>query len=211
MHPSRPATLAAGLLWLVSIPSLAAEPTEDPKCPKPVERALIAATPRAEAPATGPADARVTVEVWSDFQCPFCARGADLLARLRERYGDQLRVVFRHQPLPAHRDARLAAAASMAAHEQGRFWEMHDRLFQEGAGLDRAALEAHARALGLDLPRFRRALDTGAWDAYVEADVVEAQRRGVVGTPAFFVNGQGVLGAQPLETFTRLIDAELRR
>jgi len=79
----------------------------------------------------------------------------------------------------------------MAAHEQGRFRERRDRLFLEGARLDRAALEEHARALGLDPPRLRRALDTGAWDACVEADVVEAQRRGGVGTPAFFVNGQG--------------------
>ncbi|MCP3098886.1 DsbA family protein [Myxococcus sp. K15C18031901] len=211
MKPLRSAHVAAGLLLLSSSAALAAEPTGDPTCPKPPERKFIAATPRAEAPTLGPRDARVTVEVWSDFQCPFCARGATLLTSLRERYGDQVRIVFRHQPLPAHRDARLAAAASMAASEQGRFWQMHDLLFASPGALDRASLEKHARTLGLDLPRFRRALDTGAWDAYVEADVVEAQRRGVVGTPVFFVNGAAVMGAQPLETFTQLIDAELAR
>lgn len=171
----------------------------------------LAATPRAEAPSLGAADAKVTVEVWSDFQCPFCARGAATARELRTKYGDQVRLVFRHQPLPMHGNARLAAAASMAAHEQGRFWEFHDALFANQRALDRASLEALAGRLNLDMERFRRALDSSTWSNYVDTEVAEAQRRGVQGTPTFFVNGQPIIGAQPLEVFTKAIDAELQR
>lgn len=175
-----------------------------------MEKKLIPATPRAEAPSVGRADAKVTVEVWSDFQCPFCARGADVLKQLREKYGDSVRFVFRHQPLPFHKNARLAAAASMAAHEQGKFWEFHDALFANQNALDRASLETLAGKLGLDVPRFRRALDSSTWSNYVDMDVAEGQRRGVAGTPTFFVNGKPVVGAQPLEVFTTAIDEQLK-
>ncbi len=205
------AAAAAGLLWSVS--SIASPPHAD-ECAKkgcvPQQALPQAATPRAEAPAQGPVDARVTVEVWSDFQCPFCARGAERLAELRQKYGERLRIVFRHQPLPFHDKARLAAAAAMAAHEQGRFWEYHDALFAQQRALDRASLEALAQRLGLDLPRFRRALDSGAFDTYLDAEVQEAQRRGVTGTPTFFVNGTPLVGAQPLDAFVQHIDAALR-
>lgn len=171
----------------------------------------LAATPRAEAPSLGPADAKVTVEVWSDFQCPFCARGATTAKELKAKYEDQVRLVFRHQPLPMHGQARLAAAASMAAHEQGRFWEFHDALFANQRALDRASLEALAAKLNLDVERFKRSLDSSTWSNYVDTEVAEAQRRGVRGTPTFFVNGQPITGAQPLQVFTQAIDAELRR
>jgi protein-disulfide isomerase len=175
------------------------------------DSAPLPATPRVEAPSQGPADAKVTVEVWSDFQCPFCAKGAATAKQLREKYGDKVRLVFRHQPLPAHEHARLAAAASMAAHEQGRFWEFHDALFANPRSLDRASLEALAGKLNLDVERFRRALDSSTWSNYVETEVAEAQRRGIRGTPTFFVNGKAIIGAQPLQVFAQAIDAELQR
>ncbi|HZI15050.1 MAG TPA: DsbA family protein [Myxococcus sp.] len=206
--------MAAGALLALSVPASAGEKGCDKDCPKAraaADKSLISATPRADAPSQGPRDAKVTVEVWSDFQCPFCARGADRVDELRAKYGDQLRIVFRHQPLPAHDKARLAAAASMAAHEQGRFWEMHRVLFDNQGSLDRESLEKYAQGLGLDLPRFRKALDTGAWNNYVDAEVVEAQKRGVAGTPTFFINGKPVVGARPLADFTAVIDAELKR
>ncbi|MCK8497351.1 MULTISPECIES: DsbA family protein [Myxococcus] len=210
-----PALLAAAVVFSSLNPALAGdEPTPD--CDKQPKTAraqpkLISATPRSEAPALGPRDAQVTVEVWSDFQCPFCQRGASTVEGLRERYGDKIRIVFRHMPLPRHENARLAAAAAMAAHEQGRFWQMHDVLFDNQGALDRASLEKYAKALGLDLASFKRALDTKAWDNYVEADRLEAQRRGIVGTPTFFINGTGVTGAQSLDTFATHIDAALKR
>lgn len=208
------AAAAAGVLWGISSIAVAATPPGhacDKGCAHKPGAPPQAATPRAEAPARGPADARVTVEVWSDFQCPFCARGAERLTQLREKYGDKVRVVFRHQPLPFHEHARLAAAASMAAHEQGRFWEFHDALFTQQRALDRGSLEALAGKLGLDVHRFRQALDSGAYDNYLDAEGVEAQRRGIAGTPTFFINGTPVVGAQPLEAFVKVLDAELQR
>lgn len=185
----------------------------DGNCPKgkvPAPENLRAATPRREAPSQGPADAKVTVEVWSDFECPFCAKGSVRLKQLREKYGDRIRVVFRHAPLPFHDHARLAAAASMAAAEQGRFWEFHDALFQQQESLDRASLERLAKKLKLDVERFQRALDTGAYDNYVEADWMEAKARGVAGTPTFFINDTPLVGAQALEEFVKAIDAQLQ-
>jgi protein-disulfide isomerase len=208
------AAMAAGALLALSLPAFAGDKPCDKDCPKAhahPKSAPIAATPRTDAPSQGAADARVTVEVWSDFQCPFCAKGADIVEALRAKYGDQVRIVFRHQPLPRHEDARLAAIASMAAHEQGKFWQMHGVLFDNQRSLDRESLEGYARELGLDMDRFRKALDSTTWANYVDAEVVEAQRRGIAGTPSFFINGKAVMGARPMEDFTTLIDAELKR
>lgn len=210
-----PAMLAAAVLLSSSTPVFAEDPHPgcDGKCPKSHNHpkpALISATPRAEAPALGNRSAAVTVEVWSDFECSFCSRGATVVEKLREKYGDSLRIVFRHMPLPNHAQARLAAVASMAAHEQGRFWEMHDVLFDNQQSLERVSLEKYAKALGLDLERFNKALDSKASDEYVTADALEGQKRGITGTPTFFINGTSIVGAQSLETFTERIDAELK-
>ncbi|MCP3140259.1 DsbA family protein [Pyxidicoccus xibeiensis] len=208
--------MSAGALLLLSAPVLAGDKhksCEGKPCAKTqaaTESKLLAATPRAEAPSLGPRDAPVTVEVWSDFQCPFCARGASLVDELREKYGDKVRIVFRHQPLPTHDNARLAAIATMAAHEQGKFWEMHDVLFDNQRSLERESLEKYARQLGLDLARFRKALESSALANYVDTEVVEAQRRGIAGTPTFFINGKAVMGARPLADFAQVIDAELK-
>ncbi|WP_375768948.1 DsbA family protein [Archangium gephyra] len=186
----------------------------DGNCPKgkvheaPAPRA---ATPRREAPSQGPADAKVTVEVWSDFECPFCAKGSATLKQLREKYGDKIRIVFRQMPLPFHEHAKLAAVASMAAAEQGRFWEYHDALFQQPRELDRASLVKLAKKLKLDVERFERALESGAYDNYLEAEQVEARQRGVSGTPTFFINDTALVGARPVEQFTEVIDAALAR
>lgn len=186
----------------------------DGNCPKgnvPRAAAPRAATPRREAPSQGPVDAKVTVEVWSDFECPYCAKGSTTLEQLREKYGDRIRIVFRHWPLPFHEHARLAAAASMAAAEQGRFWEYHDALFQQQRELDRASLVKLARKLKLDVERFERALADGAYDNYLEAEVLEARQRGVTGTPTFFINDTALVGARPVAQFVEAIDAELAR
>ena len=191
------------------VPVSSAEACDGNNCKAPHTEAPRAATPRREAPSQGPADAKVTVEVWSDFQCPFCSKGSNTLKQLREKYGNKIRVVFRHSPLPFHEHARLAAAASMAAAEQGRFWEYHDALFQQQKELDRASLEKLAKKLKLDVERFNRALDSGAYDNYLDAEVTEARQRGVSGTPTFFINDTAVTGARPMEQFIEAIDAEL--
>lgn len=196
----------AAVAVLLGVSALAVAETPSPSA----HAKHIPATPRTDAPSQGRADAKVTIEVWSDFQCPFCARGATTVRELREKYGDQVRIVFRHQPLHFHQHARLAAIASMAAHEQGRFWEFHEALFANPQALDRASLEALAGKLKLDVERFRRALDSSTLSNYVDTEVAEAQRRGVKGTPTFFINGKPIMGAQPIDVFAKVIDAELQ-
>ena len=171
-----------------------------------VERVAIDVS---RAPRKGEASAPVTVVVYSDFQCPFCKRGAQSTDELLAKFGRDVRVVFKHLPLPFHDRAPHAARAAIAAQNQEKFWPMHDRLFASGAKLDDDALIEHARALGLDVERFRRDLDDPTTTARLEADQAEARALGVQGTPTFFVNGEKLVGAQPLEAFTPLVQRAL--
>jgi len=161
------------------------------------------------APTKGALGAPVTIVVFSDFQCPYCARAEKTLMQIEKVYGDKVRFAFRNQPLPFHDGARPAARAALAAGQQGKFWEYHDALFAHQESLDRDSLEAYASELGLDLGRFRTALDSQEVGAQLDADLAEARRVSVVGTPTFFVNGRRVVGAQPLERFEALIDEAL--
>lgn len=166
---------------------------------------------REEAPSVGPANAKVTIVEWSDFQCPYCAKAAATIRQVLEAYPNDVRLVLRHQPLSFHEHAQLAAEASMAAHEQGRFWEFHDRLFSNPAALTRRELEEHAAALGLDAGRFARALDERKFRAYVEQDAREGLAIGAKGAPVFFINGRELVGASPFTEFKKIVDEELAR
>jgi protein-disulfide isomerase len=161
------------------------------------------------APSFGPSDAKVTLVVFSDFQCPFCRRAVATVKALEARYGNQLRVVFKNRPLPRHSHARLAALAALAAQAQGHFWEFHDWLFSTPVDLDRDALVAEAGRLGLDTARFQADLDGARYEGQLESDEQEAKRLDVEGTPTFFINGLKVTGARPEAEFETLIDAEL--
>jgi protein-disulfide isomerase len=130
---------------------------------------------------------------------------------LEQEYAGKLRVAFKHQPLDMHPHAKLAAAASLAAHEQGRFWEFHDILFANQRQLDRASLEAYAKQLGLNETRFKAALDSGKFDSQLTADMSEGTRVGANGTPTFFINGRPLVGALPIDQFRRIIDEELKK
>jgi len=174
------------------------------QAPGPVEDVSVGA-----APLKGPASAKVTVIVFSDYECPFCKKGEDTLRELEQQYPGQLRIAFRNQPLPFHQHARLAAKAALAAGEQGKFWAYHDALFAHQGGLDRASLERYAGDLGLDLRRFRSALDEDTLDAAIGADTDEASRLRIQGTPTFFVNGRRIMGAQPLHVFREAVDQAL--
>jgi predicted DsbA family dithiol-disulfide isomerase/CRP-like cAMP-binding protein len=138
----------------------------------------------------GSADAPLTLVEYGDMECPFCGRATGVVAELRARFGDELRYVFRHLPLPElHPNAQLAAEAAEAAGAQGAFWPMHDRLFAHQDELEGADLLNHAAALGLDLERFARELGDGTYGQRVRDDVAAAEASGVQGTPTFFVNG----------------------
>ncbi|HWV37056.1 MAG TPA: thioredoxin domain-containing protein [Vulgatibacter sp.] len=192
--------IAGGATAHVAAPARPAEPT------KPV----FVEIPDG-APSRGPAGAKVTIVAFSDFQCPFCSRVNPTLKQIEDTYGKDVRLVFRHLPLPFHKDAKPAAEAAMAAHEQGKFWEMHDKLFQNQRDLSRATFERYAQEIGLDMNKFRAALDSGKFRAYVENDERYAGTVGATGTPAFFINGKKVSGAQPFDNFKRVIDEELKR
>ena len=165
-----------------------------------------------EDPAKGPAAAPITIVEFSDCQCPYCARVNPTLKQVEDKYGDKVRVVFRDFPLvQIHKDAAKAAEAGECAHEQGKFWEMHDRLFADQSKLQVEALKQKATEIGLDAEKFNQCLDSSKYAAEVQKDVDEGARYGVTGTPAFFINGRMLGGAQPVEAFMQVIDEELAR
>lgn len=164
----------------------------------------------ATGPARGPADAKVTIVEFSDFQCPFCSRGAATVDEVVKAYGDRVRLVFRHFPLPSHAQAGKAAEASLCADDQGRFWAFHDELFANQQALEPADLERYARELGLDADRFSNCLASGEKAPQVAADLEAGKAAGVNSTPSFFVNGRPLQGAVPLQAFKDAIDAELK-
>ncbi len=155
--------------------------------------------------------AAVEVIEFSDFQCPFCLRANPTVDQVLKTYGDKIKFVYRHYPLQNHPNARPAAEASACAEVQGKFWEYHDRLFANPTRLSDADLKAHAAALGLDTAKFNVCVDTHQQKAGVDADMADAEAVGVTGTPAFFINGRSIEGAQPFESFKRVIDEELAR
>ena len=164
-----------------------------------------------KAPVKGDKNAPVTIVAFSDFQCPFCSRVVPTLKELEETYGKKIRVAFKNQPLPFHDNARIAAAAALAAHEQGKFWEMHDKLFANQQSLDRNSLIRYAGELGLNQAKFTAAMDSQKVLDQVDADQAEAGRVGATGTPTFFINGRQIVGAQPAAEFKKLIDEELAK
>jgi protein-disulfide isomerase len=178
---------------------------------------ILLQPPRAEVtigaddPTRGPADAPVTIVEFSDFQCPYCARIEPVLAQVRKKYGDKIRWVFKQLPLPMHPNARRAAEASLCAADQGKFWELHDWMFAHQDELTEESLKTEAKALGMDADKFGACLDGKTKSKQVVADMGEAQRVGVNGTPGFLVNGRLLVGAQPLNAFTDIIDDELAR
>ncbi len=160
-------------------------------------------------PTKGPKSAPVTVIAFSDFQCPFCSRALPVMKQIEETYKDKVRLSFKNLPLPFHNNAQGAAEASLAAHEQGKFWEMHDKLFANQQTLDRPNLEKYAQELGLNMPKFKAALDSGKFKKQVQDDAAMGASVGATGTPTFFVNGDQLVGAQPFEAFKTKIDAAL--
>jgi protein-disulfide isomerase len=163
-------------------------------------------------PAKGPATAPVTLVEFSDFQCPYCARVGPTLKRVEETYGEKVRIVYRDFPLlQIHNNAAKAAEAGSCAADQGKFWPLHDKMFENQAKLSVPDLKQLAKDAGLDAAAFDQCLDSGKKSAEWNEDLKDGERYGVTGTPAFFVNGRLLGGAASFEKLAEVIDDELTR
>jgi len=159
--------------------------------------------------AIGPQNAPMTLDVYSDFQCPFCLNGARTLIAAAKAFPKDVRLVFKQFPLDIHSQAALAAEASLAAHAQGKFWEMHDRIFANRSSLTEANLTAWAKEFGLDAARFGAELKSHKYQAAVNAEIREGVEAGVQGTPTVFLNGRLYRGELKMESLKPAIEAEL--
>ncbi|HEX9050883.1 MAG TPA: thioredoxin domain-containing protein [Anaeromyxobacter sp.] len=162
-------------------------------------------------PTKGPATAPVTIVEFSDYECPFCVRAEPTVKEVLAAYPGKIKLVYRDYPLPMHKQAPKAAEAAHCAGDQGKYWEMHDKLFAANGKLAVADLKATAREIaGIDGAKFDQCLDSGSKAADVEKNKKAGDEVGVSGTPAFFINGRLISGAQPVDAFKSLIDEELK-
>jgi protein-disulfide isomerase len=165
-------------------------------------------------PQDGPDDALVTIVELSDFECPYCAKAAPTMRQLKASYGDDIRIVWMNNPLPFHKNAKSAATVALEAHaQQGDkgFWTMHDGLFANQRALDWENLEAMGAEQGLDVDALAKAIAKDKYAETIAREQAIAMALDARGTPAFFINGRSLAGAQPLTRFALLIDEELRR
>jgi protein-disulfide isomerase len=185
------------------------------------QTAVVQATPTPPAvvavsvdddPSWGPEDAPVTIVEFSDFQCPFCSRFfSETYPQIKQEYEGQVRFVYRDFPLTSlHENAQKSGEAAECADEQGKFWDYHDTLFNNNSALDDASLKSYASQVGLDTATFNQCLDSGKYTEEVQKDYQEGISYGVTGTPAFFINGVSIIGAQPYANFKAAIDAALQ-
>jgi protein-disulfide isomerase len=174
----------------------------------PLEDRIKAAikVPVDNAPTLGPADAPITVVEFSDFQCPFCKRAAPTFRQLVDEYKGKVRIAFRQHPLPMHKNAMIAAKASLAAKEQGKFWEFHDVLFDNQQDLSEENLVKLAQKAGLNVAKFSKDIKSTKFDEQIQQDIDFAMKNGAGGTPSFYVNGVALKGAKPLASFKEVID-----
>ncbi len=163
------------------------------------------------APVTTTKNTKVTIVEFSDFQCPFCSRAADIVTEIKKKYGNKVKVAFRHFPLPMHKEARPTSEASMCVNEQStdKFWKFHDLAFKNQDKLDNASLESYAKQAGADVKKFKDCFEAKKFAGQVQQDMEYGEKIGVRSTPTFFVNGQLVSGAVPIEQFAELIDEGL--
>ncbi len=181
---------------------------QQPGAPNPNDRKTVDIS---GAPVKGSPKAPVTLVVFSDFQCPFCGRAEPTVKQIEDQYKDQVKVVWKNQPLPFHPNAMPAAKAAMAAYKQGKFWEMHDKLFSNQQALSDAVYAQYAKELGLDIAKFNADLNSPEIQASIQKDMQQGASLGANGTPTFFINGRQLVGAQPIDQFKQVIDDELKK
>lgn len=166
---------------------------------------------RPENPTFGPATAPVTIIEFSEYECPFCQRVQGTVTQLRQRYGNRVRWVYKHYPLDFHPKAIPAAQAAYAAHRQGKFWEFSKHMWEGQAYLSDSLYTDTAKKLKLDMAKFNADRASAATKKLVETDLADGTKVGVRGTPFFLINGTALSGAQPIEAFTQVIEAELAK
>lgn len=183
----------------------AAKPT------KPKEKVDLKNLTLGDAPVKGPKDAAVTIVMFTDFQCPYCKRGDASLTEAMAKFDGKVKLAFKHYPLPFHKHAPGAAKAALAAGEQDKFWEMHDLLFENQTRLDNSELYPElAKQIGLNVKKFKKDIKKPAYDKLIDQDKAQGAKVGVRGTPAFFINGTRLVGAQPAQKFETVIEQALK-
>ncbi len=165
----------------------------------------------AKGPTKGPGDAPITIVEFSDFECPYCIRAEKTVSDVLAAYPGKIKLVYRDFPLPMHPKAPKAAEASHCAESQGKYWEMHDKMFAADGKIEVPDLKKYAREVGMDGDKFDKCLDGGEMAKAVKEHQDAGSKLGVTGTPAFFINGRALTGAQPIEEFKAIIDAELAK
>jgi protein-disulfide isomerase len=221
MKVSHVLVLAAGLIlgYFVGQATRSSAPTAPtaqrpgalPARQRPPADTTVFRLPIDDSPVRGPADALVTLVEFSDYQCPYCRQAHSTVTQVEKKYAGKIRLVMKQYPLPFHPQARPAALAAIAAGMQGRYWEMHDRLFASPQ-LDPETLEKYAQEIGLDVQRWKRDQTDPKVEAIIQRDMGLGTNVNVNGTPAFFVNGRRLPGgAAPLEAFSSLVDEELAK
>jgi protein-disulfide isomerase len=189
-----------------------AKPQQRPGQPDP--KAVYKVPLKGDEPQKGPDDALVTIVEFSDFECPFCGRVEPTLKQVQDKYGKDVRVVWMNNPLPFHKNAKPAANAALEAHAQKgdkAFWAMHEKMFANQKALTTDNLEKWAKELGLNVSKFKKALAEDKYAKTIQEQQALANKLGARGTPAFFINGRNLRGAQPLPAFTALVDEELAK
>jgi protein-disulfide isomerase len=166
--------------------------------------------PTEGAPVTGPANARITLVEFSDFQCPYCAKAVGRIEAVLKAYPTQVRLIFKQFPLSNHPQASISAAAAVAAHQQGKFWEMHNALFANREKLSRKTILELAANLKLDMKRFTTDLDSPQVNEVVTRDAADGDKADVDSTPTVFINGQKYNGSLEFDAIKPVIDAELK-
>ena len=166
--------------------------------------------PIANAPFRGPANAKITLVEFSDFECPYCAQAVGFLNEILKAYPNDVRLVFKQFPLEIHANGRISAAAALAAHAQGKFWELHDKMYANHKSLTRLNILAWAKELGLDPVKFAAGLDSPRIKQLVDKDYADGEKAGVEATPTVYINGKKYQGSLDPSVFRKIVAGELK-
>jgi protein-disulfide isomerase len=167
--------------------------------------------PTQGAPVTGPANARITLVEFSDFQCPYCGKASQQIAAILKAYPNDVKLIFKQYPLDIHPQALISAQASLAAHAQGKFWQLHDLMFANRSQLSAGAIHFWAQSIGLDMKKFDADVQSPAIKKTVAKDLEDGEKAGVEGTPTVYIDGQRYNGDLELDKIKPVLDGELKK